>query len=534
MKLKPYIPIFVILLLVSISFVGMANQSEELFVDGDEDAWSIQSSGGPISIPGEEWNRTFGGTELEMGMDVDQTVDGGYIIIGHTKSFGKGLVDIWLIKVDKDGIELWNRTYGGSQNDFSHAIRETNDNGFILVGWTGSYGNGGFDIWAIKTDSNGSEQWNRTYGCIGDEKGLSVDITNDNGYIISGVTDSYGAGMFDIWLVKIDGSGNELWNKTFGFEFDDWGQSVKQTGDSGYIIAGSFFPHPNGSGFSDICLIKTDSNGNEHWNRTLGGESSDSGYSVYQTEDDCYILVGKNYSDMELIKTDISGNCIWQKRFGGSSLDSPSDVLQTSDGGYVIVGTTWSFGPGYGDIWIIKTDRNGSILWNKIIGGINNDNGRSIKETDDGGYIIVGTKDLPELNNGSIWIIKITKNGEDFPPLVNIINPKTGYSHFSGIPILPTAFNLLGDTLTLGGFRRRPIQVNVTDNDSENADLIVMLEIDGEDKGLGIWNPETGFYEWQWTSWAFGNYFLKVRVEDIFGALVGWDEIKVWNFCLFP
>ena len=386
----------------------------------------------------EEWNRTFGGASYDCGNSVQQTSDGGYIIAGSTTSYGAGHYDVWLIKTNSNENEVWNKTYGGSGADGGSSVQQTSDGGYIITGGTESYGAG--DVWLIKTDTDGDEEWNKTFGGAMPDAGLSIQQTFDRGYIIVGRTKSYGAGWDDIWLIKTDASGDEEWNKTFGGPNTDLGRSAQQTTDGGYIIAGDTKSY---AAVSLVYLIKTDANGNKEWDKTLG---ADYGCSVQQTLDGGYIVAGTKYSyvtyrDVYLIKTDSDGNIEWSGVFGDKGTDWGSSVQQISDGGYVITGYTWSHGAGREDVWLIKIYPNGKERWNKTFGGSDSDAGHSVQQMTDGGYIIVGHTGSYGAGSSDAWLIKVKgepielkvhnfQTGEDFATIqAAIIDPDTKEGH---------------------------------------------------------------------------------------------------------
>ena len=263
--------------------------------------------------PEEAWNKTFGGSNDDVGTSVQQTKDGGYIIVGSTDSYGTGNDDVWLIKVDSEGNEEWNRTFGGTRNDWGESVQQTENGGYIIVGATYSYGSGEGDVWLIKTDAFGNEEWNRTFsgeaGGFQGDSGKSVQQTSDGGYIIVGNMDNARNGTaYDIWLIKTDAFGYKEWDKIFSGKYFDYGYAVQQTKDGGYIIVGDKQ--------NDIWLIKTDALGNEEWNKTFNGR----GRSVQQTSDGGYIIAGKSDKDMYLLKTDAFGTKKWNKILADSAI----------------------------------------------------------------------------------------------------------------------------------------------------------------------------------------------------------------------
>ena len=261
---------------------------------------------------------------------------------------------------------LWTKTFGGSRNDGGSSVQQTSDGGYIITGSTSSYGAGSADVWLIKTDASGDTIWTKIFGGSDSNYGYSVQQTSDGGYIITGVTYSYDAGRGDVWLIKTDAIGDTIWTKTFGGSDSDYGNSVQQTSDGGYIITGYTYYYGAGSGdvwlSTDVWLIKTDASGDTIWTKTFGGSGTDKGNSVQQTSDGGYIITGSTYSysardkDIWLIKTDAIGDTIWTKTFGGSERDFGNSVQQTSDGGYIITGSTGytsSYGGNY-DVWLVK------------------------------------------------------------------------------------------------------------------------------------------------------------------------------------
>ncbi len=369
----------------------------------------LPTSANGSQLPRAEWSRTFGGPHDDGAWSLQATDDGGYIVAGYTSSRGEGS-DLWLIKTDSSGIELWNRTFGGSQEDVGYFVKQTRDQGYIVTGSTRSYGIGEERLWLLKTDSNGSKEWDHTFGGFvssSGDGGWAVDQTTDGGYIVTGYTKSYGAGGKDLWLIKTDSVGNKQWDKTFGGPKDDVGMSVVQTRDGGYIVAGRTASF--GSGGDDIWLLKVNPKGREQWNRTFGGQKDDVALQVIELKDG-YALTGRTESADSggrkafLMKTDFYGKELWERYYGQNG--SGISLQQTDDGGFIIAGSMNSPAAGK-DAMLIKTDPSGNEQWIMPLGGPGDNIGTSVVESIDGGYVMAGITNSFGAGAEDAWLVKV-------------------------------------------------------------------------------------------------------------------------------
>ncbi|NQS98453.1 MAG: T9SS type A sorting domain-containing protein [candidate division Zixibacteria bacterium] len=369
------------------------------------------------------WTRTYGGTLDDRGECVQQTTDGGYILAGCTKSYGAGNYDFYLVKTNAAGDTLWARACGGSTIDWARSVQQTTDGGYILAGYTQSYGAGSKDFYLVKTNSAGDTLWTRTYGGSGDDQGYSVQQTTDGGYILSGATMSYGAGSKDCYLIKTDSAGDTLWTRTYGGNHIECARSIQQTTDGGYIVAG--YTGSYGAGAYDVYLIKTDSNGDSLWTRTYGGEYSDQGFSVQQTTDGGYVVAGDspNYSagvtGLYLMKTNATGDTVWTRTYSGSVAVKGYSVQQTTDGGYIVAGDDYSFGAVSWNPYLVRTDAAGDSLWtHSYIGSVSSEC-HSVRQTTDGGYVAAGY--TSDYGAGLFDFYLIRLEGEAPPPIFEVI-----------------------------------------------------------------------------------------------------------------
>jgi len=308
------------------------------------------------------WNQTYDG-EGAYAHELVETSDGGYALAGTLRTAEN--FDFWLVKTDAYGNIMWSQTYGGPNIDQALAMVQTSDGGYALAGYTESFGSGSYDCWLIKMDADGNMIWNKTYGGEGGEVGSSLVETSDGGYALGGQITSGGEG-FDFFLIKTDEFGNMEWNQTYGGTIWDQAYSLVETSDGGYALAGR--TNSFGAGSYDCWLVKIDANGNMQWNQTYGGERWDEAYSLVESPDGGFALAGRTNSfgagnyDFWLVKTDAIGNMVWNQTYGGTENDCAYSLTMTSDGGFALAGKTKSFGAGeYDDILLVKTDEFGII-----------------------------------------------------------------------------------------------------------------------------------------------------------------------------
>jgi hypothetical protein len=347
---------------------------------------------------------------------VQQTADGGYVVAGVIWRLGGWQSSVYLVKADTLGRKLWSKTFGRGDVNYGNSVEQTADSGYVVAGTAWPLGETHSDIYVIRTDAEGNEIWSRTYGGSGKDEGLSVCQAADGGYVVAGLTDSFGQGKEDVFLVKTDAEGNEIWSRTYGGSGKDEGLSVCQATDGGYIIAGQ--TDSFGQGNDDVYLVKADAKGDSVWSKTFGGKGRDWAASVRQTSDGGYVVAGttwpfeEKYSDVYMIKTDTHGREMWHETFGGKYGDYGRCVQQTVEGGYMVVGNTWPLGRiGESKIYVLKTDDKGGKVWAKTFGGGGSEYGLSVCHAVDGGYIVAGKTERVGANDDDIYLAKIQGDG---------------------------------------------------------------------------------------------------------------------------
>ncbi len=313
--------------------------------------------------------------------------------------------------------QLWSNHYGGIYNESGYACAKTRDGGYVLVGSTFSYGAGGYDIYLLRLDSLGDTLWSRTYGDTGAEYGRDVQVTPDDGFIIVGSTTSRGNGKEDVYVVRTNSYGDLLWSKTYGGSQYDDGWSIRPTSDSGYIICGTTYS--SGHGYGDLMLLKISANGDSLWTKAYGGAGGESGYAVRVTYDGGFIAVGATgsfgvgYSSVYAVRTTATGDSVWATTYGGSKADLGYTVEVTPDNGFLIAGVTVPTGSSFYDMYVVKTDASGSVQWQNNYGGAKEDCAYSIAATIDGNYLIGGTTESSGAGSVDMYLVKIDPMGNE-------------------------------------------------------------------------------------------------------------------------
>jgi len=352
------------------------------------------------------WSQTFGGIKNDLAYSLIETSDRGFVIAGITDSFGNGQ-EIWLIKTDGKGNAEWNQTYGPSTIfHLSDGLKliETFDGGYAIASGTRF----------VKIDKNGNMIWNQTYEGSEYEHIHSFIQTKDGGYALTGslVEGDLFYGTTDCWFIKTDVNGNLEWNQTYGeTSFYEEANSLVMTSDGGYVLAGTTGSIDGGNG--DFWLVKTDSSGNMEWNRAYGGAATEVANSLIQINEEGFVIVGSTtsfgsgYSDFWLVKTDQDGNIQLNRTYGGNKIDVAFSIVLASDGGFGISGYTYSFGAGESDFLLVKTDSNGIMEWNQTQGGAGYDFLTSMIETSDGNYVLAGYTGSLGAGAYDFWLVKI-------------------------------------------------------------------------------------------------------------------------------
>lgn len=381
--------------------------------------------------------KTYGGAKNDAAQSIIKTDDDGYVVLGHTQSFDLDIkdktnesYDYWVLKFDKNDKLVWSKTFGGTNDDRGRDIIQTLDGGFVVSGFSRSSDQdvtenfGSYDYWILKLDSKGEIIWEKTFGFLGTDQSFSIIQTSDNGYLLTGVLDvsnSGGQGNSrtskrhaggDYWVIKLSASGNKEWSRYYGGANTDTLYDAIETQDNSFLLVGSSDSNDvdisKNNGSYDFWVVKIDAKGDVIWEKSYGGSEIDEAFSITKTLDNNFIITGNSRSndkqvaknngssDIWIIKINTEGKLIWEKNYGGTSFDISSAIIASKEGGFFIVGNSrssdkdLSVNNGNNDVWILKISSEGNIEWEKSIGGSEIDIANSIIELNNKEIIIVG------------------------------------------------------------------------------------------------------------------------------------------------
>jgi hypothetical protein len=352
------------------------------------------------------WERTYGGEGDDRAFYA-ATVADGFLVVGSSTSFQQDKTSAWVLRLDSEGNVLWNRTFlegAGSEFRFILCL----DDGFVLVGNV-FQSSGNTDGYVVKVDDEGKTSWNVTLGGEEVDKLFSATETQD-GFVLVGLTYSFGADS-EVWVVKIDGDGNEVWSKTYGGAMEDAGRAVAPIEGNHYFVAG--YTNSMGNGDYDFLLLRIDASGNMVWNKTYGGIESDKAYAIAETAGGCVAVgdtrsKGEGESDAWIIKVDANGNLVWDKAVGGGGFDMPTCIAVSNYEGYLAGGFTFSFGNGERDFWLFKVDDSGNLVWSCTVGRSEFEEAYAALEVAENEFVMAGWTNSIGQGHYDFYVAKIS------------------------------------------------------------------------------------------------------------------------------
>jgi len=363
------------------------------------------------------WVAAYGGGDFDAARSVQEIASGGYIVTGET-GFGEGNGDYWVLNLNLDGAVNWEKSYGGTEADAAESIWQTTDDGYVVAGESMSFGAGEFDTWVLKLGDTGTIEWQRAYGGADWELARSVQQTSDGGYIVAGSTSSFGAGLSDLWVLKLDSSGAIEWHYAYGGTDYDEAKAVRQTSDGGYIVAG--FTGSFGAGNNDFWILKLTDAGAPSWQKTYGGNWDEEAKSIQATFDGGYIVLGDTMSfgvgwaDIWVLKLNSDGTVAWEKTYGIQDSQSNANAIeQTADGGYIVAGDNGGGGAGI-HYWLLKLNSTGGIQWERKYDIGDEDRGLAITSLAGGGYLAAGYTTSYGAGSYDALILRVDGDGKIF------------------------------------------------------------------------------------------------------------------------
>ena len=363
----------------------------------------------------ERFTRTFGGQKNEHGTAIIQTRTGEYVLSGFTYSFGNGKSDIWIMKLDASGHEMWRRYMGGEGYDWANDLIETRDGNYVIAGHTKDIQTGNTDAWVFQVNRHGELMWSHTYGGAKADYAKSLVQTSDGGFAVAGFSNSFSRGKSDVWVVRLNAIGEEIWNKNYGGKAIEKGHSIIETEDEGLLVGG-YQLFEKGNTMADMLLVRMDRNGKGIWRKVIRHSGNNVVESLVETPDGNYLAAGWGRSesgkslDGKLLKIGPGGKVLWENSYGGEGKDALYDIFEGPNGDYMLTGQTASFDQS-DDIWLMRVDPQGKAFWQKRAKGDKHDYGRSLVATHDGGFAIIGGTESSGNGGSDICMLKTDAAG---------------------------------------------------------------------------------------------------------------------------
>lgn len=372
------------------------------------------------------WSRSYGGQYADGGRAVIEAIDDGYIITGYTYSYGYGYADIYLLKTDYDGNVIWTNDFGGANMEYAYDLcHSVEGDGYIIVGYTATFGPGSKDFYMIRTDLSGDGMWAKMFGGEGVEIAKSIVSTSDGNYLICGSRQDSISVEDDIYVVKVEPNGNLIWEKIFGSEHSEMGEDIIETSDGNILIAGSTglydIPGNNSGRNRDMYLLKIDQEGNFlhdgiYWVMEGNQGAYDDGYAVCENEYGEYYIVGGcsresvEVMDIAVVKTDSDLNVIWKNNFEINESQfydfAKVAVIQVSGGGILVCGSFKYAATLDNDLFLMKIDSAGNEEWSGYYGGDGSDAAYAIEQTQDGNFVMAGHTSSYGAGSFDVWLLK--------------------------------------------------------------------------------------------------------------------------------
>lgn len=360
----------------------------------------------------QQWARSYGGPGQEIPSAVEQTPDGGFIVAGVITPLGAEWSDVWVLKLDRGGNIQWQKSYGGRSWEQAFSVQHTQDGGYAVAGVTGSFGAGSGDAWIIKLHPDGAVAWQKTYGGTEWDEANSIRQTSDGGYIVAGSTWSFGAGGADLWVLKLDSGGNVQWQKTYGEIDSDYASSIQQTWDGGYIVAGDTSSF--GAGKTDVWVLKLNPEGTVAWEATYGDMGVEWANSVAETVEGGCIVAGHSgdpgFEKAWVLRLDGNGQVLWEESISWTGQAEAFCVQQTADGGFIL-GVNIHFGLPWHALGLLRLDGSGNVQWGKTFGGVKLPGRHAVQQTADQGYVVAGWR-LSYWGPSDFWVARTDENGD--------------------------------------------------------------------------------------------------------------------------